>query len=147
MTSRSAVRRLMTRQVMRVLVMLYRRSGGRVGGSMSGAPVLLLTTTGRRSGTPWTNPVIYQRDGRRIILVASNSGSDRDPAWLLNLRSAPDAVVELGRAAMDVTASEAADPELARLWALMVAAFPAYDDYVTRTSRRLPVIVLEPADR
>src|SRR4051812_11352131 len=68
---------------MKLAVWLSRRSGGSIGGKMRGAPVLLLTTTGRRSGRTWTTPVIYRRDGDRLVVVASNGGADRHPAWWL----------------------------------------------------------------
>ncbi len=145
MAKRSTLQRTMARQFMKLAVALYRRSGGRIGGTTKGAPVLLLTTTGRKSGKAWTNPVIYQHDGRRLIVIASGAGSAEHPSWWLNLRSTPKATVELGRDRMEVTASEADDAERDRLWALMVAAYPAYNVYTTKTSRRMPVIVLDPA--
>lgn len=97
MTKRSAFKRAISRQFMKLALAAYRRSGGRIGGTMKAAPVLLLSSTGRRSGNLWTNPVIYQRDGERIIVIASAGGGDRQPSWWLNLQSTPEAVVELGR--------------------------------------------------
>lgn len=144
MTKRSAFQHTITRWFMKLAVALYRRSGGRIGGTMKTAPVLLLTTTGRKSGTPRTNPVIYQRDNQRIIVIASFSGSDSHPSWWLNLRSTPEATIELGKHKIAVTAREADHAERDRLWALMVAAYPAYNDYTARTSRKMPVIVLDP---
>ncbi len=144
MTKRSALQHTITRWFMKLAVALYRGSGGRIGGTRKSAPVLLLTTTGRKSGAPRTKPVIYQRDDQRFVVIASGAGSDRHPSWWLNLRSTPEATIELGKYKIAVTAREADDAEQDRLWALMVAAYPGYNDYTARTSRKMAVIVLEP---
>ena len=128
--------------VMGLLVWLYRRSGGRVGGTMKGAPVLLLTTTGRRSGRPWTNPVIYRPDGDGWVVIASNGGRPRHPAWWLNLRATPSATIEMGRETVAVTAAAATGAERDRLWRLMTAAYAGYDGYAAKTTRRIPVVRL-----
>lgn len=133
------------RQGMKVAVWLYRLTGGAIGGKMKGSPVLLLSTTGRKSGQTRTRPLVYQRDGERIVVIASFAGSDKHPAWFVNLRSTPKAVVELGRERIEVTASEAEGAERERLWAMMATAYPDYNTYLTRTSRTIPVVVLEPA--
>ena len=99
--------RAVGRTFLRAAVWLYRRSGGRVGGTMRGVPLLLLTTTGRRSGRPWTVPLMYQTDGDGWVLVASNGGSDRHPSWWLNLRSNPDASIQIGRELHRVSAADA----------------------------------------
>ena len=109
---------------------------------MRGVPVLLLTTTGRKSGREWTVPVLYQTDGDRWVVVASAAGNPRHPAWWLNLRSHPDATVQIGRDTHPVHAAEVDGDERARLWRLMAAAYPAYDDYTRRTTRTIPVVVL-----
>lgn len=144
MAKKTALQRTMVRRLMKLAVLLYRRSGGRIGGTLKGAPVLLLSTTGRKSGKTWTTPLIYQHDEQRLIVIASNAGCDKHPSWWLNLRSTPRAVVELGRNKIEVTASEASDATRDRLWALMAAVHPGYNDYTTRTTRRLPVVVLDP---
>ncbi len=128
--------------MMTAMVWLYRRSGGRIAGTMKGAPVLLLTTTGRRSGRPWTTPVIYQPDGDGWVLIASNGGRPRHPAWWLNLRASPEATVQIGRETVPVTAEAVDGGDRDRLWQVMTAVYPGYDRYATRTTRRIPVVRL-----
>lgn len=123
-------------------VWLYRRSGGKIGGRMAGAPVLLLTTSGRKSGRPWTVPLMYQADGDRWVIIASNGGRPRHPAWWLNLRARPDASVQIGRQVHPVTAVETAGEERARLWRRMADMYQGYDAYARKTSRKIPVVVL-----
>ena len=132
------------RTAMRMMVWLYRTSGGRIGGRMFGAPILLITTTGRRSGRPWTNPVMYQRDGDGYVVIASNGGSPRHPAWWLNLRSRPDATIQVGREVVRVTAVRASGAERERLLALMTNAYKGFADYEVKTTRKIPVVRLAP---
>ena len=123
---------------------LYRASAGRIGSRVQGMPVLLLTTTGRRSGKPRTTPLLYVREGDTIVVVASNGGSDSSPAWWLNLRSDPHVEVEIGRARTRVTARKASPEERVRLWAEFTSGFPGYAKYATKTAREIPVVMLEP---
>jgi F420H(2)-dependent quinone reductase len=123
---------------------LYRASGGRIGSRMVGMPVLLLTTTGRRSGKSRTTPLLYVREGDAIVVVASNGGSDYVPAWWLNLLSDPHAEVEIGRARTCVTARKASPEEHPRLWREFTSAFSGYAKYATKTAREIPVVLLEP---
>jgi deazaflavin-dependent oxidoreductase (nitroreductase family) len=131
------------RGFMRAMVWLYRRSGGRIGGSMRGAPVLLVTTTGRRSGQPWTNPLIYQPDGDGWVIIASNAGNAKHPGWWLNLRKNPQATIEIGRDSYPVTARETEGDERERLWQKMVGVYQGYEGYQKKTTRRLPVVHLD----
>jgi deazaflavin-dependent oxidoreductase (nitroreductase family) len=129
------------RWAMRLAVGLYRRSGGRIGGSVSGTSVLLLTTTGRRSGKEITRPVGYfELDGMRYV-VASNSGAPADPAWYRNLLAHPEVIVEVGRERYQAVATPATGEERARLWEHAVAVAPAYGKYA-RGPREIPVVVL-----
>ncbi len=130
------------RAAMRALVWLYRRSGGSVAGKMFGVPLLLLTTTGRKSGRPWTIPVMYHPDGDRLVVVASNAGSDRHPAWWLNLRASGTGTVQLRRDTFPVTAVEVDDAERDRLWPLVVSRYGGYAKYAEKTSRRIPLVAL-----
>ena len=130
------------RTMMRFLVWLYRTSGGRVAGKMFGAPLLILTTTGRRSGRPWSNPLMYQRDGDGYVIVASNAGADRHPGWWLNLRRNPEANIQIGREVIPVTATRVSGAERDRLFALMVNAYKGYANYETKTTRKIPVVRL-----
>ena len=113
-----------------------------MGGRVSGAPVLLLTTTGRKSGKRRTTPLLYLRDGETIVIVASNGGRDVHPAWWLNLQTNPEADVQLGKARSPLIASNAAAEERARLWPLLVEMYPGYGDYQKRTKRQIPVVIL-----
>jgi len=128
---------------------LFRLSGGRMGTQEATAKrigTLFLTTTGRKSGEKRTTPVFFIRDGQSLVVVASNVGDDRDPAWYLNLRANPDGAVEVAPAGVtSVQARDATDEERARLWPELVRLNPSYERYVGRTSRPLPVVILEPA--
>ena len=123
---------------------IYRLSGGRVGGSFGRAPVLLLTTTGRKSGRLRTQPLLYARDGDRYVVIASKGGSATHPLWYLNLQASPAATVAIGRASEPVRARDAEGEERERLWRAMTALYSGYDKYAERTSRRIPVVVLSP---
>jgi deazaflavin-dependent oxidoreductase (nitroreductase family) len=126
---------------------LYGLSGGRLGGKFNG-PILLLTTTGRKSGQRRTRPLTYFPDGDRFVLVGSNGGRDNDPAWVWNLRHAPDAEVQVGARRLRVRAREVGPAERQRLWPLLLAQTPIWDTYRTKTRRELPMVILElqPAD-
>ena len=132
----------LVRGILRTAVWLYRRSGGKIGGTMSGAPVLLLTTTGRKSGRSWTVPLMYQSDGDRWVIIASNGGSARHPAWWLNLRAQPAGSVQIGRETHPVTAVETTGGDRERLWRQMADMYKGYDRYAQKTNREIPVVVL-----
>lgn len=125
-------------------VPLYRATRGRLFGRLGRAPVLLLTSTGRRSGMPRTAPVLYMRDGDRLIVIGSNIGNPHAPAWALNLEANPDAQVEIGPARFPVCARVAHGEERERLWRLMNAQYAGFDVYRRRTAREIRVFVLEP---
>jgi deazaflavin-dependent oxidoreductase (nitroreductase family) len=128
---------------MRTAVWLYRCGGGKVAGKMFGAPLLLLTTVGRRSGRSWTVPVMYQTDGDRWVVIASNGGNAKHPAWWLNLRSQPAASVQkIGRETYPVTVVEAAGEEREHLWRRMADMYSGYDGYARKTTRKIPVVLL-----
>ncbi len=124
---------------------LYRQTGGRVGYNFRGGHVLLLTTTGRKTGKHRTWPLMYFADGAALIVVGSNGGLDRDPAWCHNLRSNPDAMVEIGREQRRVRAEEVTGAEWNRVWQLVVAQAPFYDQYRTKTARHIPLMRLHSA--
>lgn len=125
-------------------VSAYRRSGGRVGGRLKGAPVLLLDHVGRRSGLRRTTPLLYLADGPDLVIVGSAGGREAPPAWWLNLRDAPETTVQVGSERRRVRARVAAGAERERLWGRLVEMFPDYDVYRRRTSREIPVLVLAP---
>src|SRR5947209_5316154 len=124
-----------------VHVQSYRLSGGRIGGKLKGAPVLLLDHVGRRSGTQRTSPLLYLADGPDVVVVGSAGGREATPAWWLNLRAAPETTVQVGSERRRVRARVATGEERERLWISLVEMFPDYDVYRQRTSREIPVIV------
>lgn len=116
------------------------------GNARPGVNDLLLTTRGRRSGTLRRTALVFARDGDRYVLVASNAGSDRHPAWYLNLVADPRVTLQVGPRTFAATARTASPDERGRLWALMVAAMPSYRAYAAATDREIPVVVVDPAD-
>jgi deazaflavin-dependent oxidoreductase (nitroreductase family) len=125
-------------------VPLYRLSRGRIGGRVGRAPVLLLTTTGRRSGQQRTAPVVYLADGENVIVINTNAGNAKVPAWSLNLKANPEAVVERGGRRYPVRARVAEGEERAGLWQQHNEQYAGFDDYQQQLEREASVIVLEP---
>lgn len=121
---------------------LFRASGGRFGGRLAGGPVLLLTTTGRKSGKRRTVPLLYLRDGEDFVLVASNGGTATHPAWLLNLRAHSEAVMELPGERLSVRAREVGPEERERLWPELLKMYRGYEAYRRRTDREIPLVKL-----
>jgi deazaflavin-dependent oxidoreductase (nitroreductase family) len=124
---------------------VYRLTGGKVGGKIGKAPVLLLTTTGRKSGQPRTNPLLYTRAGDGYAVIASKGGAAQHPLWYLNLQANPHAEVTVGRETRHVHARDAQGDERERLWRALTDLYSGYDRYAQKTSRKIPVVVLEPA--
>jgi F420H(2)-dependent quinone reductase len=125
-------------------VRLYRLSHGRLGSTLGGNPILLLTTTGRKTGAIRTRPVMALRDGHRFIVCGSFAGSDTTPAWALNLAASGMATVEMGGRTLEVTAHRAEESEYDRLWTLLTSEMPTFEKYRTMTSRQMPLFVLTP---
>jgi F420H(2)-dependent quinone reductase len=124
----------------------YRATGGRLGGKfLRGAPVLLLTTTGRKSGEARVAPLIYVRDGERLVVVASKGGMDHHPLWYKNLLANPNVVVQVGRDVRRMRARVADAAERTVLWPRAVAVYRDYADYQARTQRIIPLVILDPA--
>ena len=123
---------------------LYRWSGGRIGGRVNRAPVLLLTTTGRRSGQKRTAPVVYLADGERFVVINTNAGNAKVPAWSLNLAADPDAEIEVGRRRIPIRARVAEGEERADLWRRHNEQYAGFDEYDAELDREPKVIVLEP---
>ena len=122
---------------------LYRLSGGKVWGRwLQGAPILLLTTIGRKSGQPRVVPLLYLRDGEKLVIVASKGGMSKHPLWYRNLEANPDVEIEIGRERTKMVARRASDQEKAALWPRLVEMYTDYDDYQARTERNIPVIIL-----
>jgi deazaflavin-dependent oxidoreductase (nitroreductase family) len=123
----------------------FRANEGRVGGPFDGAPVLLLTSTGAKSGARRTTPVMYLPDGERMVIIASKGGAPTNPAWYHNLRANPAATVEVGPDTVDVNAVVTSGEERQRLFDRQAERFPQFADYAQKTSREIPVVALEPA--
>jgi deazaflavin-dependent oxidoreductase (nitroreductase family) len=137
----------LTGQVLRVHGALYKRTDGRIGHRMIGVPTLLLRTTGRRSGTTRSNALVYARDGDDYLLVASNGGADRPPAWLHNLKANPGVEIQVGRERRAGTARviEPSDPDYEHLWKLVNENNrDRYTAYQNQTTRPIPVIAITP---
>ncbi len=122
----------------------YRLTGGAIGGSFAGRPILLLTTTGRKSGRRRTTPLQYLEDGGNMVLVASNGGNPRHPVWWLNLERNPEAEVRVRNEKSWVTAEKAEGEERERLWGLVVEMYSGYEGYQRTTNREIPVVILRP---
>jgi deazaflavin-dependent oxidoreductase (nitroreductase family) len=124
---------------------LYRATGGAIGASLLGSKMLLLSHVGRRTGQERVTPLLYVEDGDRWVVVASNAGDDRHPAWWLNLRSRPEAWIQVRRERHRVKARAADAAERERLWPILEACYRSYGDYRERTQREIPIVILEPA--
>ena len=131
-----------------VHTLVYRASGGRIGHRLPGTPpMLLLDHVGARSGTKRTIPLVYVRDGDKLVLVASKGGHPRNPAWFHNLRANPDTTVQVGTERREVRARVAKPNERTRLWPKAVATYSGYTGYQERTGRKIPLVILEPRTR
>jgi deazaflavin-dependent oxidoreductase (nitroreductase family) len=122
----------------------YRLSGGRLGKKIGERDILMLTTTGRKSGQARSIAIYYFRDGDNLVVIASNGGEDYDPAWWLNLKSHPEAVVQIGSRKLTVAAEEATGEERERLWNMVKREEPQFRTYEKLSKRQIPVVVLRP---
>jgi deazaflavin-dependent oxidoreductase (nitroreductase family) len=134
------------RTIGRMNVPLYRLSGGRLGGKVGDGPVLLLTTTGRKSGEPRTTPILYLSRGDAMILIDTNGGNERLPGWSHNLKARPRAEVQIGRRRLAVSARIAEGAEREELWRACNVQYGGFDEYVEWLDRTPSVWVLEPTD-
>jgi len=122
----------------------YRLTGGALGARLAGRPMLLLTTTGRKSGRSRTTPLQYFEDGGNMIVIASNGGNTWHPAWWLNLERNPEAEVQVRSDKRQVTAERAEGEERERLWEAAVETYSGYEGYQRTTKREIPVVILRP---
>jgi deazaflavin-dependent oxidoreductase (nitroreductase family) len=120
----------------------FRANGGKVGGQFADRPLLLLHTTGAKSGQERVNPLVYSTDGDRLVVVASKGGAPTNPDWYYNLVANPQVTVEVGTEQFQAQATVAEEPERTRLFDQMAAAMPGFADYQRNTPRILPMIVL-----
>lgn len=121
----------------------FRANEGKVGGSFEGAPVLLLHTTGARSGIERVNPMMYLAAGDRTFVFASKAGADSHPDWFHNLVAHPEVTVELGAQTLTATAKAVPEPERTSLYAIQAERYPGFGEYEQKTSRVIPVVELE----
>ena len=127
----------------RQLIEEFRANGGKVGGMWEGRPLLLLTTTGARSGQRRTNPVMYLRDGDRLFIFASKGGAPTNPDWYHNLLAHPDVTVEVGKEIYDANAISVTGEERDRIFAQWAQMNPQFGEYQKKTTRKIPVVALE----
>lgn len=122
---------------------IYERSGGRIGERIGRVSMLLLRTTGRKTGQQRTAALLYHRDGDDHVVVGSKGGSDTPPAWLLNLQASPEVEVQVGTRRFNARARIATDAERRRLWPEVTRIWPQYDRYQSQTARTIPLVILE----
>ena len=121
----------------------FRENGGKVGGFWEGKPLLLLTTTGAKSGQRHTNPMMYLADGNRLLVFASKRGAPTHPDWYHNLVAHPEVTVEVGSETYEATATILTGEERDRLFAKQAELYPQFGEYQAKTTREIPVIALE----
>jgi deazaflavin-dependent oxidoreductase (nitroreductase family) len=121
----------------------FRSNGGKVGGMFAGAPMLLLTTTGAKTGRQLTSPLMYNTDGDRLLIFASKGGAPSHPAWYHNLLAHPQVTVEVGTETFEANAVPVTGEERDRLYAHHASQFPQFAQYQANTTRLIPVIALE----
>jgi len=132
------------RETNRRVIEEFRANGGVMGPPFSGGSLLLLTTTGARSGRRYTTPMMFVRqDDGRLMVIASNIGAPSHPDWYRNLLANPRVTVEVGAEAFDATATTATGDERGRLWAALVESHPFFADHQAKTSREIPLVLLE----
>ena len=139
--------KLLLKAITAVNNVVYRATGGRIGGKFGTLPVVLVTVTGRKTGKRRTLPLGYLADGDRYVLVASKGGSPTHPAWFLNMMANREVVVRHGRRDQTMVARQASAEEKASLWPRLLEIYPPYEDYQKKTTREIPVVILEPAKK
>ncbi|MCC6763230.1 MAG: nitroreductase family deazaflavin-dependent oxidoreductase [Deltaproteobacteria bacterium] len=143
-----AIAKPVIRVMSRLNTWAYRLSGGRLFGKwIHGEPIALVTVTGRKTGRALTVPLVYLRDGDRLVLVASKGGMDQHPLWYLNMRAHPDVEVQIGQGVRRMRARTADGAERAHYWPKLVALNRDFDQYQARArpAREIPVVILSPA--
>ncbi len=126
----------------RKIIEEFRSSGGRVGGQFEGAPILLLTTTGARSGRAHTSPMMYLAEGDRTFVFASKAGAPTNPDWYHNLKANPSVTVEIGNETLSARAEEVVGPDRDRIYAQQSERYPGFAEYQEQTTRTIPVVEL-----
>ncbi|MGH2391224.1 MAG: nitroreductase family deazaflavin-dependent oxidoreductase [Chloroflexota bacterium] len=127
----------------KAIITEFRANGGKVGGQFAGAPLLLLTTTGAKTGRKFTTPIMYLAEGDRRFVFASKAGAPTNPAWYHNLIANPRVTVELGEATFEANAVPVTGEERDRLYAQQARLYPGFAEYQEKTTRVIPVVALE----
>jgi F420H(2)-dependent quinone reductase len=129
----------------RLNTVAFKASGGRIGGTfLQGAPVALLTTIGRKTGQPRVSPLLFLRDGNRIVLVASQGGRANNPMWYLNLKANPKVTVQVKKEVLKLTARDATQEEREHYWPQLVSMYSSFEDYQSWTDRVIPIVICDP---
>lgn len=136
--------KLIVRTLSRLNVLVYRWSSGRLMNSVDGAPVCLLTMTGRKTGKIKTVPLMYTEFEDQVLLVASLGGSDSNPVWYYNLKSRPQIEIQIGALKRKMRVTEASPEQRDKLWPIAVTNFPSYAEYQRKTRRVIPILVCTP---
>jgi len=121
----------------------FRANAGKVGGQFAGAPMVLLTTKGAKSGKTYVHPLVYTRDGNKYVIIASFAGGPKNPSWFHNLVANPTVTLEIGSEKFQAKASIASGAERERLFNAQAAQMPVFNDYRKKTARQIPVVVLD----
>jgi F420H(2)-dependent quinone reductase len=143
--TKSSPPKTLIKLISKLNVLLYRLSGGKIMGKMSGTPICLVTMTGRKSGRKITLPLMYNPNGDTVILVASLGGAPKSPVWYHNLVANPLVEIQIGSKRRKMSVKQASPEEKKALWPAIVANFPNYELYQERTERDIPVMICSPA--
>ena len=131
------------KEINRNVIEEFRGNGGKVGGQFAGAPMVLLTTKGAKSGKTYVNPLVYSRDGDKYVIIASFAGGPKNPSWYHNLVAHPTPTVEIGGERFQAKATFPSGAERERLFNQQASQMPIFNEYRTKTARQIPVVVLE----
>jgi F420H(2)-dependent quinone reductase len=136
--------KLFIKVVLSIYIFLYRLTSGAIGGRMAGLKVLLLTTTGRKTGQPRISPLGYFNHEGNFVIIASNGGGERNPAWFYNLKSNPQVTIQIGKQQLAAKAEVVDTERRKQLWADLVKMAPGYEKYAQSTKREIPLVILQP---
>jgi deazaflavin-dependent oxidoreductase (nitroreductase family) len=131
------------KEINRNVIEEFRANGGKVGGQFAGAPMVLITTKGAKSGKTYINPLVYSRDGDKYVLIASFAGGPKNPSWYHNLVAHPTPTVEIGSERFQARATFPSGAERERLFDQQASQMPIFNEYRKKTARQIPVVVLE----
>jgi deazaflavin-dependent oxidoreductase (nitroreductase family) len=131
------------KEINRKVIEEFRANGGKVGGQFAGAPMVLITTKGAKSGKSYINPLVYSRDGEKYVIIASFAGGPKNPSWYHNLVAHPTPTVEIGSERFQAKATFPSGAERERLFDQQASQMPIFNEYRKKTARQIPVVVLE----